>query len=301
MASSKNKVTATIVLTVVVYIIHLVFNGLASRGATNLFPRSVGDASDVFKLEMTPVGATFSIWGIIFAYQIIWLIYAVSTIFRQGDHTEILSTKFYMGFMTNIIFVVIWLFVWTRLEAAPSFIVIMIAQVFIDLAIALACSELTAYQETHELNSSNKVDIWCQRILVQNGLLFYGTWTTVATLINTAVVFAYELEATTEKSSLIALSFLGILSIIWFVLENFVLCRFTGYTFTPYIALIYALSGIFAARGKPNDPVGGLTLGLLILSIVLFIVRIVLIFLNHRKRASYDSIGYNARSEAVRS
>lgn len=299
MAVSNNKSAIIISLTVVVYVIHLVFNGLAGSGATELFPRSIGNASDKFHLEMTPVGATFSIWGIIFTYQLLWMVYAISTIFRNGDQTNILSAKFYISFMTNIIFVTIWLFMWTRLEAVPSFIVITIAQVFLDLAIGIACSDLTDYESTHEITGSNKVDIWCQRILVQNGLLFYGTWTTVATLINTAVVFSYELNLSTETSSLIALSFLGVLALTWFIIESFVIQQYTGYTFTAYIALIYALSGIIAGVWGENQAVAGLTLALLISSIIFLAVRIVILVFRGTKRTSYDSIGYSAKSETV--
>jgi len=296
----KNKSYIIIPLTVVIYVINLIFNGLAGTGsAAKLFPRSVGEASDHFPLEMTPVGATFSIWALIFVYQLIWLIYAVSTLFRNGDQMNILSNKFYLSFITNSIFVTIWLFVWTRLEAVPSFVVITIAQVFLDIAIGIACTDLADYEATHEVSHANKLDVFCQRMLVQNGLLFYGGWTTVATLINTAVVFAYELGASTETASLIALSFLGVLLLIWFVVENFVLEKYTKYTCTEYVALIYALSGIIAGVWEKNEAVAGLTLALLITTVILFVVRCIIIVFQSRKRASYDNIGYSARSDSV--
>jgi len=300
MFSAKSKNIILISFVVIGYIIHLVFNGLAGAGTyRNLFPNTTAEASKAFQLEITPIGATFSIWGVIFFYQILWILFAVSTIFRNGDWTSILSKKFYFSFLLNILFITIWLFLWARIKAVPTFIVIVTGQIFLDLAIYFAVTDLKSYLDENEITSSNKVDIWCQRILVQNGLLFYASWTTVATLINTAIVFAYELGASTETASIIVLSFLTVIVLAWYLLENFAFENYTEYTFTAYIGWIWGLSGIFANIWGKNDTIGGFVLGLLILTIIMFISRVVLIVLRSMKNKSYENIGYDANKQTV--
>ena len=233
MNGMKISTKVLIFLTLAIYIIHLVFNALSARGGprNKLFPNTVSNISKRFHLEITPVGATFSIWGAIFAWQVIWILYTVSTVFRSGPATNILQNKFFIAFIANILTVIAWLFTWARAEGVISFVIILLGQIFLDAAIAFACYDLRVFLDDQKVYSQGKVDIWSQRFLVQNGLLFYGTWTTIATLINTAVVFAYYIGTSTKVASLISLSFLGFLAITWFMLENFVIQKYAEYTF----------------------------------------------------------------------
>lgn len=270
--------------TFLVYIIHLIFNGLAAKGkpGNKLFPNSPGGISKLFNIEITPVGATFSIWGFIFFYQVAWLIYSISTIFRDGPATNILSQKFYYFFLLNIFMITTWLFLWARTNLIGSLIVIFLGQVFVNMAIGFSCKEL--YEYTKENGEQAKPDIWCIRLLVQNGLLFYGTWTTIATLLNLAIVLRYEGHLSSSTASIISLSLLGVLVIFWFILENFIISKFTEYTFTVYIVLTAALSGILANIYRELDVVAGIVIGLLILSIVFLFGRLLIIVIRFRKK-----------------
>ncbi|XP_066920635.1 uncharacterized protein [Clytia hemisphaerica] len=300
MVQKGSKVGVISALTFVVFTVHVVFAGLAGSGASpKLFPETVGKVSDELKLFVTPVGATFSIWGVIYFLQFAWIIYTLTAICRQGASTSILSTRFYVFFMISTAFITGWLFSWTRKEVLPSFIVVIFHQIFIELAFTISCYDLHDYLNTHEIDNNNKIDVWCQRILVQNGILFYLTWTIVASLLNFAIFLNQELSTSDETSSLIALIILGVTAIAWFVLENFAFKAYTEYTFSAYITLIWALSGVIANVWDNNRVVSGLTLGLLVTACILLVLRILLIVLRVRKRASYSNISYNAESEKV--
>lgn len=275
-----------IFLTFAVYIVHLVLNGLSAKGGpgNKLFPNSVSNVSEHFKLEMTPVGATFAIWGVIFAYQLAWIIYTITTVFRDGPACNILSGKFFSGFIVNIVLISAWLFVWSREKALGSFVIILSGQVFLCLAIARACKDLKDFNDDQKITNKTRADVWCQRILVQNGLLFYATWTTIATSINFAVVLAYVLETSTFTASIVSLSILGVLAIAWFVVENFITRKYTEYTFTAYIVLIIGLTGIVINIWKDDKRVAGLALTLTILSALFLIARLVIIGIRSRKQ-----------------
>ena len=290
MNDMKISTKVLIFITLVIYIIHLVFNALSARGGpgNKLFPNTVSNISKRFHLEITPVGATFSIWGAIFAWQIIWILYTVSTVFRSGPATNILHNKFFIAFIANILTVIAWLFTWARAEGVISFVIILLGQIFLDAAIAFACYDLRLFLDDQKVYRQGKVDIWSQRFLVQNGLFFYGTWTTIATLINTAVVFAYYIGTTTKVASLISLSLLGVLAITWFILENFVIQKYVEYTFSAYITLIIGLTGILVNIFNEDKLVGGITLGLLILSGIFLVARIIIISVRHCKKSPYN-------------
>ena len=49
-----------------------------------VFTQSTGAVSDENYLEITPAGWTFSIWGFIYAWQVLWIAYGLSTICREG-------------------------------------------------------------------------------------------------------------------------------------------------------------------------------------------------------------------------
>ena len=284
-----------IFVNLVVYIVHLVLNGLAAQGGIDnkLFPNSVSNISRIFHLELTPVGATFSIWGAIFTWQLIWIIYTCTSVCRANvPSANILSTRFYIVFIVNIIFISTWLFTWAREKAIISLVVIALGQICVDTAIAFALIDLNKFLKDQKVLNKTKVDVWCQRIIVQNGLIFYATWTTVATLINVAVVIAYRGNASTLTASIISISLLAVLAIVWFLLENFAFHGYTDYTFSAYITLIIANTGVYAANNKPkgNDTIKWFSFALIILSAIFLVVRLVIIGVRHKRgRGSYGN------------
>ncbi|XP_012556939.1 uncharacterized protein LOC100206920 [Hydra vulgaris] len=296
----RTKQIVAIIFTSLIFIIHLVFNGLAGAGDNNLFPTSVGNISNKFSLEITPVSKTFSIWGVIFTYQVLWIIYAISTIFRNSNANKILSTKFFVFFNLAVITLTVWLFVWCVKSIVGSFVVLVIGQIFLDLTLYFALTDFYEFTSTQSNLTENKWDLWAHRILVQNGILFYGTWTTVASLINTGIFLKYELEVKSQTASLVGLSILAVLILAWFILENFVLTAYTGYTFTAYIVLIWAFTGIHIGVWNKNTPVAVFNCVLLVFSCLFLVARIVILIVRNSKKASYETIGYDAKQGAVR-
>jgi len=293
-----------IFVNLVFYIFHLVLNGLSAAGGPDnkLFPNTVGNISDAFHLELTPVGATFSIWGAIFTWQLIWIIYTCTTVCRTNNPSaNILSIRFYITFILNIAFISAWLFVWAREMAIASLVVIVLGQICLDTAIAFALIDLKNFLDDQKVVNKTKADVWCQRILVQNGLIFYATWTTVATLINVAVVAAYRGNASTLTASIVSISLLAALAIVWFLLESFVFQGYTDYTFSAYITLIIANAGVYAANkdADGNETIKWFSFSLIILSAIFLVVRLIIIGVRHKRGAkSYVNNG-NTNSTSV--
>jgi hypothetical protein len=127
-------------------------------------------------------------------------------------------------------------------------------------------------------------DVWFQRIIVQNGLLFYGTWTTVATNLNFCITLVYYLDVAVQTACIVTLVVVGVLLLSWFILENFVFVNSVQYTVTAYVVLIIALNGVFTNGVFDTDKtVGGLVLALLIAAAVFLIIRLIIIVIRHMK------------------
>jgi hypothetical protein len=67
-------------------------------------------------LEITPAGWTFSIWGFIYTWNALWLIYGVSTIFSKDSNGNyiyqltITPPAVYIVFIINNILNIAWLY-----------------------------------------------------------------------------------------------------------------------------------------------------------------------------------------------
>ncbi|XP_033725742.1 uncharacterized protein LOC117315586 [Pecten maximus] len=240
-----------IIMTLIVYIVMVVFNSLAGSVGQKigLFKNTTGDISDVYNLQITPAGWTFSIWGVIYAWQALWLIYALTTICRKtksGTYIymlPVLPPVMYILYIINNIANVAWLFVWDSQEIIWSLIVIAITP--ITLYVALFFSFRRLYHNLGKLNKENAVkDIWLIRFLVQNGMAFYATWVTIATLLNVAMVMTYKGGISNEDSCTVVLGILSAIIATWVVLENTIWDHYVRYTFSPYITLTAALGGV---------------------------------------------------------
>lgn len=275
-AALFDSTNCLIFLTIVVYLIHLYINKLAAKGkhGDKWFPNTVSDISRSFELEMTPAKKTFAIWGIIFLLQLSWMIYCVSTIFRTDPSAKILTNRFFIGFIVNIVLVTSWLFTWARKEGVVSFLILLVSQICLVVTIGFAMEDLAEFLDKNEkFQDGSNQDVWIQRWLVQNALLFYATWTTVATLINFAIVLSYYMGLTTKKASIISLTILGGLASAWFFYENFTDFKYPICSFTPYIVLMIASAGIWVNIGEIDQVVGGISFLLLILSGLFLVFR----------------------------
>jgi hypothetical protein len=86
-------------------------------------------------------------------------------------------------------------------------------------------------------------------VFVNNGLVFYAAWITVAASLNLAIAVSYEWApndiSDQTSSSLVSLGILNGILLIYFFLEIYVVERQLRYTFSHYIQLAIAFIGLF--------------------------------------------------------
>jgi hypothetical protein len=186
----------TIVLNIVLYILMVIFNAAASTNLIKgLFKNLTNEIARKNEVSITPAGWTFSSWGIIYTWQILWLLFNVVLIFVKDKNNQplyrspvVLSFWFHLFISANFILNIVWLFIWDNRDFTGSFIGIFFMTAVLYVAIVI--SHKNIYDAEEELQSSKWV-IWLYRILVNNGLAFYVTWISVATTVNLAIAITY--------------------------------------------------------------------------------------------------------------
>ncbi|XP_077983224.1 uncharacterized protein LOC144438068 [Glandiceps talaboti] len=120
----------------------------------------------------------------------------------------------------------------------------------------------------------NMKEVYAIRVLVHNGLAFYATWCTIATLLNLAMTLAYFIGIPQHTASTVALSILSVEIVAWFIVENFVFEQFLRYTVSPYLVIFIALSGSLTKNWDPKKTNSIFTIALLGVAVLLSVIRV---------------------------
>ncbi|XP_009953801.1 PREDICTED: uncharacterized protein LOC104349845, partial [Leptosomus discolor] len=210
-----------------------------------LFRTTPGNISAKYNTDFTPAGWTFLIWNVIYVWQLALLLYALSGICRRNElgcvyiKPDLLPISFYVAWILNNGLNVGWLFLWDREYLLPA-LVFLAALTFTTYA-SLFISHQALSIHSSWFVKGHKAELWLIRILVQNGLVLYATWTTIATLLK--VVLIYKWNVSNETATTASLSILALDLVIWFYLENFFIDKYVRYNLTVYLVVIIALTG----------------------------------------------------------
>ncbi|CAH1243963.1 Hypp7175 [Branchiostoma lanceolatum] len=276
----------------VTYIIMIVFNAISASGIDkNLFNSTQRELSDKYYNDFVPAGWTFSIWGFIYAWNALWLLYVTSTIFRKTEEgyvyivSDLLPWYFFAAWYLNNIVNVIWLFVFDAESLIAS--VVVVAFVPFTLYICLFASYRQVDKRGVWLTENLPWDLWLTRAFVHNGLAIYATWTTIATILGLGIALIYPggLDNTDVCTAMFAVLLVEVL--IWFVLENFVLDHFCRYTLVTWVVVIMALIGSLVEHWGPEKRNSIFTAALVGLAMFLFLIRICLVVYRHCKHPLY--------------
>ncbi|KAK3592747.1 hypothetical protein CHS0354_016503 [Potamilus streckersoni] len=286
---------ALILACVAIFILTMVFNGLAGKAGA-VFQSSTGDLSDKYYLNITPAGWTFSIWGFIYTWQALWLLYSTVLIFRKTDNgpaylnPEVLPPTLFMVYFINFGLNIAWLFLWDREIIAAAFPVLFLTAFTLYICLFLVYRSTDKYA-TALIKENRKYDVWLVRLLVHNGLAIYATWTSVATLLNLAHTIAYKSSTPIDQNdaSTVALSVLSAEIAAFYSTDIFFLDRYSRYTFTPYIVLIVALSGSVAKNYTYGTRNSIFIAVLLAIAIAMGIVKLVVLIWRHVTKPIYDT------------
>ena len=293
-------VTEIIVLAVTsfLYVITVFINYWSSSdNASDLELQPVGNVSDKYPLDVTPAGWTFAIWGVIYVWQLLWLLYGWRFVLRPSS-ARIIPLLTYVLFSVSCLLNIGWIYAFTNEQLALSFVLLFLISVSLYATIGVSVV-VFYYRVEHLKRQEQKVDLVLTTALLHNGLAVYATWTSVATLLNLGFIMQYTGDNRVDSTAvgIVILTILLLEEIVWFLLENSVLDRFVRYIFTIYPVLIWALAGVLSNHLDEDnlDKTNSVAVGALVLTGLLFIIRIVLSFINCAfRRLEYPNVEYRS-------
>ena len=245
------------------------------------FKNGTGNISDLYPTQITPAGWTFSIWGVIYVWQSLWIIYAWSFAFRPMQTHTVPWTTF-LSYAFSSVGNITWIYVWGNEYPQVAFPFIVLVAISLYVAVGFAAVHL--YRVSSKLRSQQgsfaflrRIEPLVAQVLVVNGIGIYATWLTLATLINFGIVLQYFADLGAATTGTLMLSVLTVEVLAYFALENTILDRYARYVFIVYPVLIYSIAGILSNQwdiDERQNPIFALVLEVLVC--VLFIARIVL-------------------------
>ena len=269
-----------------------------------IFESDTGTISDQYDTKITPAGWTFTIWAFIYTWQIIHVVYSLTLLCRKGSdgnylyvNPEPLHYSFYIVYIINNVLNIGWIIAFDRSGKRPELLIIAMFLLWLItftlyICGVLICKYLSRAGATLE-QSGNVKDIWMIRMFTLNGIAFYGTWCTVASLLNFTIVLKYRTRVSDEMAIWICLGILTVEIIAWFILETFVFDKHLRYCFSQYITLLVALSGLLSKQADSSKLEACTLYVIFLLSVtaVLSLVKFcIIVFRGSRKPIVYSHI-----------
>ena len=257
---------------------------------SGIFTQSTGNLSDKYYLPITPAGWTFSIWGFIYTWQALWIIYACVNIFRKTDqgpaynNPVLLTAPYLIIYMIATALTAGWLIAFDREQLELAFTILVLTSGSLITCLALAYRSLDTGKHML-IKQGRNVDIGLMQGLVHNGLGIYGTWCTIATMLNFNMLLMYRSanDIGLETSSTITLGVLTALIAVFAFTDLVLLDRYSRYTFTPYIVLMVAFAGSVSKNYVAGMTNSTFTLVLLIIAVLMAIVKVAVTIVRHLK------------------
>lgn len=106
--NTRNLVWANTIAFLAVLVINYLANALPLNG------KNTGELSEQYPNLFTPAGLTFSIWGVIYLWLVVFIGYQVAALFRANLAEKIgpIVEKLGWGFALTCVFNVSWMFAW---------------------------------------------------------------------------------------------------------------------------------------------------------------------------------------------
>jgi len=274
------------------FILTAIFNALAGSGNSTFFNSVTGNISDIYELDTTPAGWTFSIWGIIYFGIAATLVFYVITIFMRNSNGYIYlspvvaSPAYCTVYGINFLMNLGWIFLWDRQLLVVSSYVLFDIAITNFIAITLLIRNIES--KNHLLKLDQPKIYWTYIVLAFNGHAIYGTWTVIASLLNFTHCLVYREESVGMQTAVnVNLSMLLIIAVGWAATEMIFLDRLTRFLVTPYLVAIWALAGILSKKysdTEVSEETKNFLLGLMAIAVTLLLIKICVLIFRQMKR-----------------
>ncbi|KAF7213404.1 putative LOC107382473-like protein [Nothobranchius furzeri] len=202
---------------------------------------------------------------------------------------SVLPYGFHITIIINLCLNITWLFLYDR-ELILAVLITSALMTVTDYTILFfSCCGLKIYGAW--LNKHHNVELWIFRILVQNGVAVYATWGTLSTLLNLTIYLQHQKDTSRCDCAMLSLLLLLMELLVWFLLENFYLDEQVRYNVTIYPVVILWLLGVLTNSGSSDNLMYIFAASILMISCILFVLRVALVAWRHHKQPLYKDNG----------
>lgn len=128
-------------LNIICYIIMIVINALGSTG--KLGGKPVAEVSDKYYTILTPAGWTFSVWGLLYTLQAIWLVTQIPSMFLAWDNTLSYGSIGILYIIQSLLNTA-WIILWTRDTAVTTAVAnLLIGLIWITIIVIYISLDIT--------------------------------------------------------------------------------------------------------------------------------------------------------------
>ncbi|XP_049913253.1 uncharacterized protein LOC126398094 [Epinephelus moara] len=249
----------SIALAVIAQVSTGIFFNLAqdSNVPNALFQTSSRNVSETFPLEVTLDWWSDCYWIIVDLWSMAWLLYAVVGLFKRnvlGPESccpEIHPPVFYfMWTMINIARMCS-MALWDRHCIHGAVILEWILLVLSFYMLYMSYSNLDKHKVWLAINNPSVIS-WTH-YLTQNGLAVFAWWSLLNAVVGLGIVLKYKIDVPDPLISTVVLTIISLCAINWFILQIFLLAKYTRYTFSVYAMLILGLGAMFTRSYRVHD------------------------------------------------
>ena len=224
MSSKVNPVvyqTANVIGVVGALVVNMLANALPLNGVTT------GQVSDSYPNLFTPPGYVFSIWGVIYALAVVFMVYQARTSQRSEAYLVQIGFLYLVGAVANVS----WLFIFHYSYGVPQLFVVSL----VPMAVLLLCL-LCIYQR---LDIGRREVPRTQKLVVHLPISVYLGWISLAIIANIASVLNVLFPSIPEPTQALWTAFVVVVA---FVISALVVLTRRDFAFG--LVVVWASVGI---------------------------------------------------------
>lgn len=235
-----------ILITIVIFLVSIFLNTLDSTDSS-IFGVKIFGHTSYKSFLVNPTELTYSIWLanfwiVIYIWQLAWLIYGLTTICRKSSsdylykYPPVMHWIIYLNFIISNILHVGCIYFWSNnlFILGTSYAFLMFTSLYISGYTSLF--KLSDYQREMYYTEKTK-DVWCIRVLVQNGTFLYASWSFLMFLFSLEVLLVYKIGISKQTAHLITLGIIAFKLIAYFLIENVFAYKYCKFLLTPWLMI----------------------------------------------------------------
>lgn len=246
---------------------------------------------DKYYLEVTPRRYVFvTMWLVIYLWLIVGIIFLWVVLFIEHSrynrklNIRIIKVNYLISLIINMSANILWVAVAQYERIIMCFLILLLMSSSLYVTIGTVSKVLR--------ENNNTILVWGVRIILQNGIAVYATWSSVTTLLSLAMLLTYQpspnsnvpyttglLEQSVASNVMLTLLLASIL--IWFMFENFIFTHYLEYILSVYPVVLFILIGVISNKELTAY---NYSVGIILISItcIIMCVRILLVIVNFK-------------------